>query len=65
MARRTATGNRISNLNAALILPLSDPQAVLESIGLKGLSLVKMFNEGDPVPDGFNITTKVYRQFVA
>lgn len=47
-----------------LILSLSDPQATLESVGGKGMSLAKMINAGFPVPGGFHITTQAYRQFV-
>jgi phosphohistidine swiveling domain-containing protein len=47
------------------ILPLSDPQATLENVGGKGMSLAKLTRAGIPVPDGFHITTQAYRQFVA
>ena len=46
------------------VLKLSDPQATLENVGGKGMSLAKMINVGFPVPDGFHITTEAYRQFV-
>jgi phosphoenolpyruvate synthase/pyruvate phosphate dikinase len=46
------------------ILPLSDPQATLETVGGKGMSLAKLANAGLPVPDGFHITTQAYNQFV-
>jgi pyruvate,water dikinase len=46
------------------VLPLSDTQATLETVGGKGLSLARMINAGLPVPDGFHITTEAYRQFV-
>jgi rifampicin phosphotransferase len=46
------------------VLPLSDKQAVLETVGGKGMSLAKMINADLPVPDGFHITTEAYRQFV-
>ncbi|MGB8981113.1 MAG: PEP/pyruvate-binding domain-containing protein [Anaerolineales bacterium] len=46
------------------ILPLSDKQATLETVGGKGLSLAKMINAGLPVPDGFHVTTDAYREFV-
>ncbi len=49
----------------AYLLPLSDSQATLETVGGKGLSLAKMINAGLPVPGGFHITTEAYRQFVA
>jgi len=54
-----------TEVNASYILPFSDTQASLETIGGKGESLTKMFNAGFPVPDGFHITTGAYRQFVA
>ena len=46
------------------ILPLADPQANLETVGGKGMSLAKLANAGIPVPDGFHISTAAYRQFV-
>ena len=46
------------------ILPLSNPQADLETVGGKGMSLAKLANAGLSVPDGFHITTEAYRQFV-
>ena len=49
----------------SIILPLSDPQANLETVGGKGMSLAKLAKAGIPVPDGFHITTDAYRQFVA
>lgn len=45
-------------------LPLVDLQATLETVGGKGLSLAKMIQAGFPVPDGFHVTTDVYRTFV-
>ena len=47
------------------ILKLSDPQATLENVGGKGMSLAKMINAGFPVPNGFHITTEAYRTFIA
>jgi rifampicin phosphotransferase len=47
------------------ILPLAAPNATLENLGGKGMSLAKMINAGFPIPDGFHITTEAYRQFVA
>jgi len=47
------------------VLKLSDPQATLENVGGKGMSLAKMINAGFPIPDGFHITTEAYRMFVA
>ncbi len=46
------------------VLPLSDTQATLETVGGKGMSLAKMIGAGLPVPDGFHVTTEAYRQFV-
>jgi pyruvate,water dikinase len=43
---------------------LSDPQADLETVGGKGMSLAKLAKAGLPVPDGFHITTEAYRLFV-
>ncbi|MGD8405675.1 MAG: PEP/pyruvate-binding domain-containing protein [Anaerolineales bacterium] len=45
-------------------LPLTDPQADLEIVGGKGMSLAKLANAGLPVPGGFHVTTEAYRQFV-
>jgi len=45
-------------------LPLSDPQADLETVGGKGMSLAKLAREGLPVPGGFHVTTVAYREFV-
>jgi phosphoenolpyruvate synthase/pyruvate phosphate dikinase len=45
-------------------LPLSDPDADLETVGGKGMSLAKLARAGMPVPGGFHITTEAYRQFV-
>jgi rifampicin phosphotransferase len=47
------------------ILPLSDLQANLETVGGKGASLAKMARAGFNVPDGFHVTTEAYRDFVA
>ena len=40
----------------AYAIPLSDPQATLENVGGKGISLTKMISAGFPVPNGFHIT---------
>ena len=45
-------------------LPLSGPQATLETVGGKGASLALLATAGLPVPDGFQITTAAYRRFV-
>ncbi|RPJ40194.1 MAG: pyruvate, phosphate dikinase, partial [Chloroflexi bacterium] len=47
------------------VLPLTDPQATLETVGGKGMSLAKMARAAMPVPDGFHVTTEAYRSFVA
>ncbi|NTU55102.1 MAG: hypothetical protein HGA79_02520 [Anaerolineales bacterium] len=46
------------------VITLSDPQATLETVGGKGLSLGKMIGAGFPVPNGFHITTTAYRAFI-
>ena len=46
------------------VLPLDDPNAMLETVGGKGLSLAKMRSAGLPVPGGFHVTTAAYRRFV-
>jgi rifampicin phosphotransferase len=46
------------------ILPLSDSQAVLETVGGKGASLARLANAQLPVPGGFHITTEAYRLFI-
>jgi len=46
-------------------LLLSDPQADLETVGGKGMSLAKLVRARLPVPGGFHVTTKAYHQFVA
>jgi phosphoenolpyruvate synthase/pyruvate phosphate dikinase len=48
-----------------LILPLSDPQASLDAVGGKGMSLAKLSRAGLPVPEGFHVTTEAYRRFIA
>jgi rifampicin phosphotransferase len=47
------------------ILPLSDPQANLETVGGKGMSLARLAQAELPVPGGFHITTQAYHQFVS
>ena len=49
----------------SFILQLPDPQATLENVGGKGMSLAKLCRAGLPVPGGFHITTEAYRRFVA
>jgi pyruvate,water dikinase len=52
-------------MKSPYVLPFSDSQATLETVGGKGMSLAKMIQAGFPVPDGLHITTEAYRQFVA
>ncbi|MEV8441980.1 PEP/pyruvate-binding domain-containing protein [Actinosynnema sp. NPDC051121] len=49
----------------ALVLPLADPAADLETVGGKGASLARLAAAGLPVPDGFHLTTHAYRRFTA
>jgi pyruvate,water dikinase len=46
------------------ILPIADSAATLETVGGKGASLARLVTAGLPVPDGFHVTTKAYRQFI-
>lgn len=48
-----------------LVLQLSDPEATLENVGGKGMSLARLSRAGLPVPGGFQLTTASYRRFVA
>ena len=48
----------------SFVIPLSDPQADLNTVGGKGMSLAKLTRSGLPVPDGFHVTTEAYRYFV-
>jgi pyruvate,water dikinase len=48
-----------------IVLSLNNPDANLETVGGKGASLTLLVKAGFPVPDGFHITTRAYRQFVA
>lgn len=47
------------------VLPLADPDATLDVVGGKGISLAKMAWAGLPVPSGFFVTSEAYRCFVA
>ncbi len=47
----------------ALVLPLADPAADLDTVGGKGASLARLATAGLPVPDGFHLTTHAYRRF--
>ncbi|MEU4767537.1 PEP/pyruvate-binding domain-containing protein [Actinosynnema sp. NPDC023794] len=46
----------------ALVLPLADPAADLETVGGKGSSLARLAAAGLPVPAGFHLTTHAYRR---
>ncbi|TQM77993.1 pyruvate,water dikinase [Saccharothrix saharensis] len=48
---------------SALVLPLADPDADLETVGGKGASLARLAAAGLPVPGGFHLTTHAYRRF--
>jgi len=45
-------------------IPLNSPAAALETVGGKGLNLLRLANAGFPVPNGFLIPTATYRAFV-
>lgn len=45
-----------------LILPLDDPAADLAAVGGKGASLARLTRAGLPVPAGFCLTTRAYRE---
>jgi pyruvate,water dikinase len=46
------------------ILQLSDPEAALENVGGKGMSLARLSRAGLPVPGGFHLTTACYQRFI-
>jgi rifampicin phosphotransferase len=46
------------------VLPLADERAILAQAGGKGASLARLAAAELPVPDGFHVTTAVYRQIV-
>lgn len=46
-------------------LPFDSDRAELAQVGGKGANLARMYRAGLPVPDGFLITTGLYRLFVA
>src|SRR5512136_373810 len=56
---------RLMIMKPEYILTLSDPNATLENVGGKGMSLAKLTRAGLPVPGGFHITTEAYRRFVS
>ncbi|WP_197288277.1 PEP/pyruvate-binding domain-containing protein [Nocardia sp. NRRL S-836] len=45
-----------------LILPLDDPRADLATAGGKGSALAELARAGLPVPAGFHVTTRAYRE---
>lgn len=45
-----------------LILPLDDSAASLAAVGGKGASLARLTRAGLPVPAGFHLTTRAYRE---
>ena len=47
----------------ALVLPLDDPAADLDTVGGKGASLARLAAAGLPVPAGFHLTTHAYHRF--
>jgi pyruvate,water dikinase len=47
------------------VLPLAHPGADLALVGGKGASLARLSAAGLPVPPGFHVTTRAYRDFVA
>jgi len=52
-------------MSVEYILELYDQNATLETVGGKGASLARLLNAGLPVPDGFNVTTAAYVDFVS
>ncbi len=48
----------------SFIRPFDSPDATLASVGGKGANLSLMMRAGFPVPPGFLITTRAYREFV-
>ncbi len=53
------------SVTESLIVSLDSQVDSLEIVGGKGRSLAKLTNAGFDVPGGFQVTTQVYRQFVA
>ena len=51
-------------MTAKIIVPFSETDVSLETVGGKGLSLARLVAAGLPVPDGFHVTTAAYQQFV-
>src|SRR5512138_3197888 len=63
--RGSKNNSKMEETMSTFVLPLADPNATLEIVGGKGLSLAKLARAGLPVPDGFHVTTAAYRSFVA
>jgi len=53
-----------SNSRSPLYLPLGSNKATIELVGGKGQSLSQLMNLNLPVPQGFQLTTGAYHQFV-
>jgi phosphohistidine swiveling domain-containing protein len=51
-------------LSDKFIISLENPQVTIDQVGGKGASLARLVASGLPVPEGFNITTAAYREFV-
>jgi pyruvate,water dikinase len=49
---------------STFVLPLADTNAILETVGGKGMSLASLLRANLPVPGGFHVTTAAYRAFV-
>jgi phosphoenolpyruvate synthase len=54
----------VDKMKLSNVLTLSDPNATLDNVGGKGMSLAKMICAGFPVPGGFHVTTEAYRTFI-
>jgi rifampicin phosphotransferase len=48
-----------------LVLTLDDPAATVAAAGGKGAALARLARAGLPVPPGFDVTTRAYRDFTA
>jgi phosphohistidine swiveling domain-containing protein len=57
--------SREGKMTKVYIKQFSDSSATLDSVGGKGASLVKLASRGLPVPDGFNVATPAYLQFIS
>ncbi|MEJ2709514.1 MAG: PEP/pyruvate-binding domain-containing protein [Anaerolineales bacterium] len=51
-------------LSDKYIISLENSQVTIDQVGGKGASLARLVASGLPVPEGFNITTAAYREFV-